>query len=395
MSDLPLETRRDFLQTLMAGSSALALGGSLTQPAFAFAPAKKSGGLIVRQKLPLNAEPGLPELSSDWMTPTELFYIRNHAPTPKVDAKSFSLSVEGFVKKPLKLSLAELTRRFERTEVTATMTCAGNRRYEHSKVKKVGSVQWQEGAIGNARWSGVRLSDVLKAAGLQPGAKHIWFDGLDEIGYKETTINFGGSIPIEKAMLDTKSMPGAIVCDTMNGKPLTPDHGYPLRTVVPGYIGARSVKWLGRIVVSDRPSPNHYVADAYKVVTEGTKLEIAEQAPIYGWPINSVICNIKTTGGDRVRVSGYALPSGKPGATIKSVELSADGGRHWTPAKLTTAAKEYCWTLWSGDITVRPNAAAILVRCTDSTGETQPQTVPWNQKGYMYNAWHHVPLGKK
>ena len=346
----------------------------------------------------MNAEPALPDLAAEWITPTDLFYIRSHAPAPKLDLKLFRLKIEGLVHKPMSISLQELTERFPSMSVVATMTCAGNRRYEHSKVKKVGGVQWEEGAIGNARWGGVRLSDVLKAAGLKPEAKHVWFDALDEIHLKGKTFGFGGNVPIEKAMADTKSMPGTLLCTQMNGKPLTPDHGFPLRTVVPGYIGARSVKWLGRIVISNRPSPNHYVADNYKLFTDGDKLEIAEKGAIYNHPLNSVICTppagAKLKSGT-VRITGYALPPGRPGRTIARVELSADNGRTIVPAKITSANREYCWVLWSADVPVSPKTKRLIVRCIDSAGNTQPARVAWNRKGYMYNAWHRLPVSVK
>ena len=301
--------------------------------------------------------------------------------------------MEGLIDNPLCLSLADL-KGFDTTSNVATLTCAGNRRYEHSKTKLIDGVQWQEGAIGNARWEGVRLSAILKAAGIRLGVKHVWFEGLDEVDRQGKTIPFGGSIPLEKALGDSKTMPGAIVCTGMNGRPLPPDHGFPLRMVVPGYIGARSVKWLGRIDVSNRPSPNHYLANAYKIVTEGDKLETAEAGPIYAYPLNSVICtpkpgaNVKTA---KVHVTGYALAQGRPGRTVKTVELSTDG-RRWHRARLTSPVREYCWTLWSAELPVTATTKELIVRCTDSAGNTQPRKVAWNKKGYLYNAWHLVPV---
>jgi len=397
-SDLP---RRRFLQhTIAATTTSLwlppwfvstrhAVGAEDAGESF---PDKE---LLVRQKSPYNAEPALDDLIENWITPTKHFYVRNHAPVPAIDADAFMLKVEGLIHKPLQLSLEQLKKRFKAVTVVATMTCAGNRRYEHSNVKQVKGVQWQEGAIGNARWGGVRLSEVLKAAGLKPEAKHVWFEGLDEIDRGQTTIPFGGSIPIEKALHDTQAMPGAIVCHQMNGKPLPPEHGYPLRTVVPGYIGARSVKWLGRIVVSNRPSPNHYLQGAYKIVTKGTDLEWAEAGPIYRWPLNSVIATPQP--GTRVkpgkiRVAGYALAPGRPGSSISRVQVSADRGRTILEANITSPVRDYCWVLWTADVPVTPQTKQLLVRAIDSSGNAQPPRVPWNKKGYLYNAWHRVPL---
>jgi sulfite oxidase len=173
-------------------------------------------------------------------------------------------------------------------DVEATLTCAGNRRQEMSVIKPVAGVQWDAGAIGNARWTGALLADVLRAAEIQDGAKHVWFEGLDPIKEKDGSVApFGGSIPITRAL----SGEGPLLAHAMNGSPLTAEHGFPLRTIVPGYIGARSVKWLAKIVVSDRPSPNHYVAEAYKLIQRDDKTEVAAAEPIYSYPINAAICS--------------------------------------------------------------------------------------------------------
>jgi sulfite oxidase len=181
----------------------------------------------------------------------------------------------------------------------------------------------------------------------------------------------------------------------MNEQTLTPDHGAPLRGVVPGYVGARSVKWLGKIVVSDRPSPNHYVATAYKLVRKGTPVEWAESGPIYRFPLNSVICtpapNAKISAG-KVGVAGYALPPGQPGISIARVEVSADEGRSWTTAKITSPLKENCWVLWKADVKLSSSASKLIVRAIDSRGEVQPEHVDWNMKGYLFNGWYHVPV---
>ncbi|MEO8499251.1 MAG: molybdopterin-dependent oxidoreductase, partial [Planctomycetota bacterium] len=256
-----------------------------------FAAPESNSGLIVHTRVPHNAEPPLNALVQSWITPNELFYVRSHAPVPSVDLGKFRLSVEGMVDKPFEISLEQLQSDFKTETVLATMTCAGNRRVEHSQIKEVSGVQWQAGAIGNAEWAGARLSDLLKKAGLKEEAKHVWFESVDEIEHKGGIIPFGASIPLGKAMSDTETMPGALACYEMNGEPLAPDHGFPIRTVVPGYVGARSVKWLGKIIVSDRPSTNHYVAGAYKVVTEGTDDEWAAAPPIETFEINSVTCN--------------------------------------------------------------------------------------------------------
>ncbi len=385
-------SRRNFLK-------ASAVGGALTtfSPRLFAQEARPDSlaGLTVHTRVPANAESPLPELVKSWITPNELFYVRSHAAVPQIDLKSYRLIVEGLVETPLSLSLEELQQNFQATELTATMTCAGNRRYEHSRIQPVGGVPWQEGAIGNAKWSGIILGHVLRKAGVKENAKHVWFDGLDAVEKNGSIIPFGASIPIAKVFDKSGNMPGALLCDKMNGQPLPPDHGWPLRTVVPGYIGARSVKWLGKITVSDRPTPNHFVATAYKLVQQGTDLEWAEQAPLYRYPLNSVICtpspnaSIKT---GLTTIAGFALPPGNASARIQKVEVSSDNGKSWTTAKLSSPASDYCWMLWTAEINVTGKTDEVLVKATDDQGKSQPRKGEWNQKGYMYDGWHGVPL---
>ena len=384
-----MPSRREFLQA----AATTALAGLYSPRAWAV-----DGGdakeLIVHTRTPMNAEPALPNLTSSWLTPVKYFYVRSHAPNPIVDPAEFRLRIEGMVERPLSLSLAELKGRFEKRQVTATMTCAGNRRSEHNAVRKVSGVQWKAGAVGNATWGGVTLASVLKAAGLTCDAKHVWFESLDKIEKSGRTFPFGASIPIEKALADANAMPGSLLSDEMNGQALPADHGFPLRVVVPGYIGARSVKWLGRIVVSNRPSPNHYVDHAYKLVADDSPLAWAESGPLYQYRLNSAIShphpNVKAKSGT-INVSGYALPPGD-GSTVARVEVSTDGGRHWTTAKLTSESKPYCWTLWSAAVIVTSTTKHVICRATDSKGRTQPAKAPWNLKGYMFNSPYHVSV---
>ncbi len=186
-------------------------------------------------------------------------------------------------------------------------------------------------------------------------------------------------------------MPAALLATQMNGQPLLPDHGAPLRGIVPGYIGARSVKWLRKITLSDKPSTNHYVADVYKMVYSQTQTEIDETAPIYRYPVNAALCSAVIKDGQS-HLKGYALPTGKKGCSIAKVELSTDGGQSWTLASLEKETGEFCWQLWTATLAVMNPETEICVRATDSLGNTMPETVPWNPKGYLYNAWHQVTL---
>jgi sulfite oxidase len=386
-------SRRRFLES----SAALAAAGLLLPrfPAFAQPGSALPAGkdLIVREAMPFNAEPELAQLVESFVTPVKHFYVRNHGPTPKVDPREFKVRIEGLVHKPVELSLLEIKERFRQHATEATLTCAGNRRDEMSAIKPIAGVQWNAGAIGHARWGGAALADVLKAAELKDGAKHVWFDGLDPIPEKDGTVApFGGSIPLERA-LATDGL--ALVAHAMNDEPLTPEHGAPLRTIVPGYIGARSVKWLAKITVSDRPSPNHYVAEAYKIIQTSDPRELAAAEPVYGFAINAAIClppggaKLKT---GRNKIAGYALPSGQPGSTTSKVELSTDGGQTWTTAQLEGDARPFAWRLWSADVLLPSGRRQLVVRATDNKGHTMRDERPWNLKGYLFNAWHRVDV---
>ena len=392
-------SRRQFLQSGLVVTSMAYVGGS-AHTTWAWQekqPKQKSGRkpLLVHSQEPMNAEPVLDELVKSWITPNDQFYIRSHAPTPKIDPASFKLSIEGLVDRPFEISLKELKTQYGSHSVFATLTCAGNRRSEHSQVKEVSGVQWQSGAIGNARWTGPRLGDLLKRAGLQAGAKHVWFEGLDQVQRESGVIPFGASVPIEKALAHHADDLGVLLAYEMNDEPLTPDHGFPLRTVVPGYIGARSVKWLGKVIVSDRPSDNHYVATAYKLVTESTDEQWQGSEPLYQYIMNSVTCVPSANGpvqAGPLKIQGYALPPGQRGSHLQKIEVSLDDGQNWQPARFASPRSANCWQLWEATVNVSDQTESILVRATDNRGEAQPQKAPWNLKGYMFNAWHRRSL---
>ena len=350
------------------------------------------GPLIVRSKKPFNAEPDLATLAADFHTPQAAFYVRNHGGIPKLPA-DHKLTVTGLVAKPLTLTMDELRQRFAPRTVTATLQCAGNRRADMNAVKKVKGDLWQPGAIGNASWSGVALADVLRAAGAEDGALHVGFSACDEVEIKGERFMYGVSIPMTKAML-----PDVLLAYQMNGEPLTPEHGHPLRLVVPGYAGVRSPKWLATIEVRDQPSDNHMQQQDYKLVPPHISEKTVDwQAglTINELPLNSAICTpapgAKLQAGPN-EVRGYAMASER---AVTRVDVSADGGATWQQATLAPRDEgPWSWVLWHCTLDLPKGKHELVVRAWDAAGQTQPSAAAdlWNFKGYLSAAWHRVPV---
>ena len=347
--------------------------------------------LQIHSSEPLVGGPPLPLLRRDFVTPVELFFVRNHGPVPEVNCGSFRLEVEGLVNRRLHLSLADLRRDFPHTTLTATLQCAGSRRRELMQVAPIpGEVPWGADGIGTAVWGGVRLCDVLEDAGLSEGASHVAFAGLDKVVRHGETFGFGGSIPLEKALSSE-----AILAYEMNGVALPPLHGFPLRAIVPGYIGARSVKWLSGVRVQTTPSENYFQTRAYRLFAPQVTPEAARAEDglvLLENSLNAAICvpgpDDRLAAGD-VTVQGYALSGGS--RLVARVDVSADGGRTWATADLQHSGP-WAWQFWEARLELRPGIAELVARCWDSAANSQPERLEsvWNFKGYMNNAWHRV-----
>jgi sulfite oxidase len=353
----------------------------------------KHSELVVWSREPLNVETPLHLLTRSVVTPTELFYVRNHGPVPAVDPTAYRLVVDGKVRTSLALGIEELRGRFETITVEATLACAGNRRAELAALRPIeGEIPWGAGAIGTARWTGVRLRDVLLAAEIAPEAGHVAFTGLDAAAAADGRVAFGGSIPLAKALQDD-----VLLAWAMNGEALPAVHGFPLRVVVPGHIGARSVKWLSTVTVQAEPSSNYFQARAYRLFPPHRAVpsdRAREGVELGELALGSALCRLSGAGrGSRVLADGYAVAGGE--RTVERVEISPDGGSTWVPASLTGEPRPGVWRLWRAELELGPGAE-VAVRAWDSAGETQPTdgAGAWNPKGYMNDAWHRVTVAR-
>lgn len=360
-------------------------------------PFGKHARLIVREREPFNAEPPPHLLRQAPITPNELFFVRNHGTVPIVDAASYRLIVDGMVERILTLTLDDIKRDFPRRTVTATLQCAGNRREDFLRIEEIpGEVAWGAEAISNAVWAGAALREVLAAAGVQDEAAHAAFVGLDQVEKRNEKFGFGGSIPLEKALNAE-----VLLAYEMNGEPLPMVHGFPVRAVVPGYIGARSVKWLERITLQVKPSDNYYQAHAYKLFPPHIRAETAdwENALMLGeQSLNAAICQPvdgATLERGAITVQGYAVAGGN--RRVERVDVSIDGGETWTVADWESGNQSWAWRFWQARIELPPGAGQIVVRAWDSAANTQPEDARriWNFKGYMNNAWHRVNVIQK
>ncbi len=359
----------------------------------------KHPDFIVRSESPFNGGPPTDLLCQSFITSAELFYVRNHGTIPELDPARYRLTIGGLVARPLTLSLGELKNDFPRRTLTVTLECAGNRRKELMAIAPIpGETPWGSEGIGNANWAGIALRDVLEKCGIAENARYVEFIGADDCEREGKDFGFGGSIPIEKAM-----HPEVLLAYEMNGEPLEPIHGFPLRVVTPGFIGARSVKWLARINVQAESSSNYFQAHAYQIFPPHVKAATADWSKglqLGELNVNSVICEPSdgarvrlalsgAEGSNRVRVRGYAMSGGRG---IARVEVTTDRAANWIIADSSDGDDLWAWRLWQARVELTAGQNEIAVRAWDSAGNTQPEDAKkiWNFKGYMNNAWHRV-----
>jgi sulfite oxidase len=331
-----------------------------------------------------DAETPLDALTT-YITPNDLFFVRHHWNPSYQSTRYWTLTVDGDVEKPLRLSLTDL-KRMPRATATCILQCAGNGRGLYEPV--LPGVQWKYGAVGNARWTGVRVKDLLDRAGVRGSARHVHTSGADKPPRK--TPPFQRSVEIEKILAD------GIVAYEMNGEPLMPLHGAPARLVVPGWAGDHWMKWLERLSPQAEPQKGFYMETAYRYPDQPGKPGVAskpeEMSPVKDLFVKSNIAEAPSQArvGAAFTIRGFAF-SGAP--DIARVEVSDDGGESWRPAALDPQHDPYAWRLWS--FRYEPKAAGKVVlaaRATDSRGSVQPKDAVWNQSGYLYNSWHSVEI---
>jgi len=338
-----------------------------------------SDRLIVRSAKFLDLETPVNLLNS-WITPTNLFFVRDHLALPNSPGPEWRLNITGEVEKPLSLSLAEL-RHMESTTLTNTLECAGNGRAFYRP--RAAGIQWERGAVGNARFTGPRLVDLLKHAGLKATAKHVAFDGFDDPPGKVP--DFIRSIPIEKAVDDD-----TLVALEMNGGPLRLEHGYPARAIVPGWIGSASVKWLSEIKVLDHEFEGNFMNPGYRLpnspLKPGQPVDPKDTHPATALRVKSTITRPgdgTLSKGRSIEVTGIAWAGENQ---IEQVDVSDNGGKTWSPAKLGSERATYSWRLWSFNWTPPSEGDfVILSKATDNKGNAQPEIPDWNPSGYLWN----------
>ena len=369
-------SRRKLLgMAAMAGFSSRFTSGADTDPA----------AMIVRSPQPTDLEMPLAGFN-DAITPIERFFVRCHTLTPHIDPKSWSLKIDGLVNRPVTLTMAEL-RRLPKIELVTVVECAGNGRSFYQP--RVPGTQWAYGSVGNAKWTGVRLKDVLARAGVKDSSKFVLFDGADEpIGKME---DFRRGIPIEKA-LDADTL----LAFEMNGQELPVQHGFPLRLVVPGWAGDSWVKWLTNIQLLDREYEGFWMKTAYrhppKPVAPGTAVDPAQMVPVTDLNVKSVIATPSPGPvlGLPIKISGAAWSNGSP---VTGVDVSGDGGNTWTAATLGKDLGRYSWRLFEYSWMPQHDGEHIIMsRARNAAGQVQPMEQEWNPSGYLWNVVHRVPV---
>jgi DMSO/TMAO reductase YedYZ molybdopterin-dependent catalytic subunit len=318
------------------------------------------------------------------ITPTGLHYLLIHYDIPEVNADQWRLKIAGLVATPLDLTLEEIKKRPRRT-IPVTMECAGNGRALFAP-RRI-SQPWLLDAIGNAEWTGTPLRSILQEAGVSNDAAEIVFTGLDQGVEADQIQYYQRSLTVDEAMRNE-----VLLVYEMNGAPLPPQHGYPLRLLKPGWYGMASVKWLDRIEVVAEPFQGYQMARAYRY---------AQSADGPGEAVNVIraralmippgIPDFMTR--ERLVHTGPVTLAGKAWAGhggVSRVEVSVDGGATWSNAELGESASPYAWSSWTFVWNATPGEYTLYVRASDAKGNVQPVDQQWNFGGYGNNGVQRV-----
>ncbi|KAL5316528.1 hypothetical protein ACEPPN_015577 [Leptodophora sp. 'Broadleaf-Isolate-01'] len=381
---------------------------------------------------PFNVEAPLSALYDEgFLTSPELFYVRNHGAVPQIDDASipdWEFSIEGLVRHPITMTLKQLMAEYEQITVPITLVCAGNRRKEQNQVRKSKGFSWGAAGVSTALWTGVAMGELLKRAAPLRGAKYVCMEGADKLpnGY------YGTSVKLNWAMDPNR---GIMVAHKMNGEMLRPDHGKPLRVVVPGQIGGRSVKWLKRLIVTAAPSDNWYHIYDNRVLPTMVSPEQSANEPKWWMDERYAIYDLSTNSAaaypahderlslvnapETYKVRGYAYGGG--GRRVTRVEVTLDKGKSWALAdiryheddyrdqadedemlfggRLDMGWRETCftWCFWEIDLKVDDLKVAgdIMVRGMDESMNVQPRDMYWSVLGMMNNPWYRVTITKE
>ena len=401
--------RRKFLKASASGLAAAGAGSLVFAADPMLGPATLPGGAL--ESALLEALPGKVPLVkksfrppnfetpvnyfSEAFTRNDAFFVRYHlASIPRVDGASWKLTIAGdAVDKPFELTLDQLKREFEPVEVAALCICSGNRR--GLSEPHVPGVQWGHGAMGNARWKGVRLKEVLARAGLKKEAIEIAFDGADGPALDKTP-DFIKSIPVWKALDEN-----TILAFEMNGEPLPHWNGYPVRVVVPGWTATYWMKHLTSIQAVSQPFKGFWMATAYRipkgkfpVVDRFVTQETEANTPITEMVVASLVTNLR---------DGMSLPAGKAavvrgvawdgGYGMRDVEVSIDGGASWRPAELGPDLGRFAWRQWSFAIPApEPGNYTVMAKATNRIGASQAFELVFNPAGYHNNVVERIKV---
>jgi len=380
--DVPILSSRRSAIGSMFGMAALSFQAAAQDPVVI--PGKRP--MILHNDRPEDLETPL-SYFDQWLTPTDVFFVRQHLPRPVIEEAGYRIAVGGRVAREIQLSLDEL-RRLPQHKIPAVLECTGNGRGFYQP--RVPGIQWGRGAVGNAEWSGPRLADVLKLVQADLSAAYITVNGAD-VGVAKTP-DFIRSLPMRKAV-----DPNTLLAMNMNGERLPELHGFPLRLIVPGWDGTSWVKWVNSLTISNDPDKGFFMDPAYRFPKHpgppGQAVDRADLEVIEGMPVKSYITG--HSDGDKIPLAATTLRgmawAGEEHVT--NVDISTDGGSTWTAATLSKESLSYTWRLWTAQWRpTQPGYYTVMSRATDSAGRVQPVVAPWNPSGYLFNAIDRIGI---